>query len=70
MSTDITPRYLLVQKVAQQICKDIDKGVYEPLECLLKKVPDEHLISFLPEGDLWLTNFMSGSTNVLFNGYD
>ena len=49
MTTEITQRYLLIQQVAQQIYKDEEKGVYEPLECLLEKIPDEHLISFLPE---------------------
>ena len=52
MTTEITQRYLLIQQVAQQIYKDEEKGVYEPLECLLEKIPDEHLISFLPEEGL------------------
>tara|TARA_R110002012_G_scaffold59993_1_gene156963 strand:- start:419 stop:601 length:183 start_codon:yes stop_codon:yes gene_type:complete len=49
--TEITQRYLLIQQVAKQVCEDVEKGVYEPLECLLEKIPDEHLISFLPEED-------------------
>jgi len=52
MPMTIAQRYLLIQQVAQQVCEDVEKGVYEPLECLLKKVPDEHLISFLPEKGL------------------
>jgi len=42
-------RFLLIKRIAHQISKDVKNNCYEPLECLLKKIPDKFLISFLPE---------------------
>jgi len=41
----------LIEKVVEQIKEDVHCGYYESLEGLLRLIPSEDLIAYLPEED-------------------